>query len=114
MQQVRKVAHILENLNQGGIARVVLPLVDQMDRLGIETHILLLKKSVEFDIAPSIRLRQLPIYGLSDKSYASKRIRHTGCAIFGRRRYWHLASGWFATQLQRQIAEDDFDCIFCS
>jgi glycosyltransferase involved in cell wall biosynthesis len=112
MSRVKRVAHLLENLNQGGIARVVLPLAGQMCDEGVETHVLLLKPRIEFDVDSRIRLRRLAIHGLSASSRSSRWLRRCGRTVCGERRYWHLASTWFVSQLRRQIAADNFDCIF--
>jgi glycosyltransferase involved in cell wall biosynthesis len=112
MNSAIRVAHIVENLTQGGIKRVVITLSEQMIELGVETHILLLNDRIEFSIDPKIILQTIPITGLSRKSRISKWTRKAGRALLGTRRYWHFASPWFCQQLQHQIARHQFTCLY--
>ncbi len=112
MTSAVRVAHLVENLTQGGIKRVVITLAEQMLELGVETHILMLNDRVEFSVDPRITLQPLPITGLSRKSPVSKWARKAGHTLLGTRRYWHLASPWFCQQLQQQIAGNRFTCLY--
>ena len=110
---IRRVAHIVENLNQGGIARVVLSLASEMHLLGVHTDILTLDHRVQFEPDPHIGIRQISIIGLTASAPSYGRIvRKVGRALLGRRAFWHLASGWFCRQMQQYVTVGGYDCVF--
>lgn len=112
MARTPRIAHIVEHLGQGGIARVVLGVAQGMLAQGIETHVLMLKNRVEFPLTPGLHLRTLGLDGLSRTSWLGGRVRRLGKALLGARRYQELASPWFCHQLRRQLTGAHFDGVF--
>lgn len=104
---------MVENLNQGGIARVVLALASEMRLLGVQTDILTLDPRIQFEPEPNTSIRQLAISGLTQAApFYGRLARKAGRTLLGRRTFWHLASGWFCRQLRRYVTAGGYDCVF--
>lgn len=107
-----RIAHVVENLNQGGIARVVMSLAAGMRALHIEADILTLDSRSQYTLNEQINIRQVPIIGLTTSPSPSKLIRRFGHALIGKRGFRHFASPWFCRQMAHHVNRNGYDCVF--